>query len=529
MNRLLLLLLLYVVPAVSQTTKTSTVPGQVPDEPAKGKIEEGASGALNATRFPGAPDIGLQINSAMASFPANANGDHCGEVLVPAGTWYVSTPILKPTCGVIRGQGKNNTHLMPSSSYSFSAHPALVIIESATTPPIHQTGGIYDLSIESGTSIKKGTIGVFSGGDPGDSSVNRPPGTISPANGWGEGQTFEHVRVYGFDKGWEGGGNTFWINWYDPDLVGNNVGVYELTSATDSGEAISFYGGKIVANQQGAFNGALWENRLFGVGVDFNSSGAEFPNIANAVIYAYGCHFEIGNGYFYSSGGSGSFYDYNSVFLQDNMTGGPAPRAAFPYLFAMSGNGNFSLTSSNVYSALKGISELVHFTNAANYLGTLTINQITGNGNGAIPAFYQAGFAPTPNTYINARFNLNIPAYSGAAQFFGSSVAFTGRGAGIMFSLNDLTPSAPSPKKRFFMSGGSWYVGNSEGTSNILQQTDAGALAWGNGTPIANSSAVPQVASPSVNQAACIKSAGPPVVIGYCSTAVSSGGTCSCK
>lgn len=43
------------------------------------------------------------------------------------------------------------------------------------------------------------------------------------------------------------------------------------------------------------------------------------------------------------------------------------------------------------------------------------------------------------------------------------------------------------------------------------------------------SNAVPVVASPMVGQATCIKAAGPPVVIGYCSTAVGSGGACTCN
>jgi hypothetical protein len=34
---------------------------------------------------------------------------------------------------------------------------------------------------------------------------------------------------------------------------------------------------------------------------------------------------------------------------------------------------------------------------------------------------------------------------------------------------------------------------------------------------------------PTVGQAACIKAAGPPVVIGYCSTVVGAGGTCTCN
>ena len=41
--------------------------------------------------------------------------------------------------------------------------------------------------------------------------------------------------------------------------------------------------------------------------------------------------------------------------------------------------------------------------------------------------------------------------------------------------------------------------------------------------------AVPTVGAPTAGQAACIKAAGPPVVIGYCSTVVSSSGVCTCN
>lgn len=49
------------------------------------------------------------------------------------------------------------------------------------------------------------------------------------------------------------------------------------------------------------------------------------------------------------------------------------------------------------------------------------------------------------------------------------------------------------------------------------------------GTITNGSNTVPNVGTPTVNQAACIKAAGPPVVIGYCSTVVSSGGACTCN
>ncbi len=43
------------------------------------------------------------------------------------------------------------------------------------------------------------------------------------------------------------------------------------------------------------------------------------------------------------------------------------------------------------------------------------------------------------------------------------------------------------------------------------------------------SNTAPMVGTPTVGQAACIKAAGPPVVIGYCSTVVSAGGGCTCN
>ncbi|WP_263354526.1 glycoside hydrolase family 55 protein [Acidicapsa acidisoli] len=50
-----------------------------------------------------------------------------------------------------------------------------------------------------------------------------------------------------------------------------------------------------------------------------------------------------------------------------------------------------------------------------------------------------------------------------------------------------------------------------------------------NEPPHGSASSVPQVGSPAAGHAACIKSAGPPVVIGFCSTAVSPSGACSCN
>jgi len=48
-------------------------------------------------------------------------------------------------------------------------------------------------------------------------------------------------------------------------------------------------------------------------------------------------------------------------------------------------------------------------------------------------------------------------------------------------------------------------------------------------TIISGSNSVPVTGSPTVGQASCIKSSGPPIVIGYCSTVVGAGGACTCN
>jgi hypothetical protein len=61
-----------------------------------------------------------------------------------------------------------------------------------------------------------------------------------------------------------------------------------------------------------------------------------------------------------------------------------------------------------------------------------------------------------------------------------------------------------------------------------LQLSSSGA-SIGGGVTISSSTVVPQIGTPTVGHAACIKSAGPPVVIGYCSTVVDASGLCTCN
>lgn len=69
-------------------------------------------------------------------------------------------------------------------------------------------------------------------------------------------------------------------------------------------------------------------------------------------------------------------------------------------------------------------------------------------------------------------------------------------------------------------------VGTSSSVGNN-QKLDS--ISIGAGASTNNSSSIPQTGTTTPNRAACVKAAGPPVVIGYCSTAVDRSGVCTCN
>jgi len=60
--------------------------------------------------------------------------------------------------------------------------------------------------------------------------------------------------------------------------------------------------------------------------------------------------------------------------------------------------------------------------------------------------------------------------------------------------------------------------------------TSTGSVKWGgSAVTIASSTLVPQVGTPTAGQVACIKSSGPPVIIGFCTGTVSGTSSCTCN
>jgi hypothetical protein len=171
------------------------------------------------------------------------------------------------------------------------------------------------------------------------------------------------------------------------------------------------------------------------------------------------------------------------------------------------------------------------------------------NGTAAVPSDWviqhllQSGFdqiaftPPAPGTYPG------VPAVI-LPQLF-TATSSSGNASGVQLKLQSSTWNGTGP------SFPGWILQSTVGTGTnpdsilslspynntgtpalqIHSNTDIlNALQWGGGVQINTSSSVPQVGSaPLSGHAACIKSSGPPVVIGYCSTFVSSTGTCTCN
>ncbi len=78
----------------------------------------------------------------------------------------------------------------------------------------------------------------------------------------------------------------------------------------------------------------------------------------------------------------------------------------------------------------------------------------------------------------------------------------------------------------FAASGQANPVVSSYPAAGVVVATGNPASPWGTSL---SANGFAYVGTPTANQAACIKSAGPPVVIGYCSTVVGSGGGCTCN
>lgn len=192
-------------------------------------LSAGLFAEINAATQPGA-DIGEKVNHAFASFPGG-----CGTVVIPAGTYTFSTTIVKPRCGIIRGESGYGTTL----KFSPSKRPAIVVADTKGDGH-YAPGVIADLSLVGPGQDKDGSIGIFIGGD--------PDGVYIARNAYGDFQNFNRVRITDFSIGVSFGMNAWRDAFLETMITGNRIGVYLGPKSGNTAEATGFTNSQIQNN-----------------------------------------------------------------------------------------------------------------------------------------------------------------------------------------------------------------------------------------------------------------------------------------
>jgi hypothetical protein len=361
------------------------------------------NGALNATLYPGTPDIGVQVNNAIAALPAT-----CGSVYIPTGSYNFATTINKPRCVKLVGAGAQST-ILNWTPMSGTAVKAFDTLGGQFQYPM---GYIADLTL-SGTGLTNTAIGLFIG----DLT------SCTTACGFGDHQSFDHIRIMNFGTGIQWGQNAWSNNFHESLLTSNGVGLYFPTGLSNSGEGLDFFGTVIQNNTIGLNLLGFADFYFYGGSCDYNTSGCGNVNAAQF----YGVHFEQLSGYILTvvDGTSQPHVEIIGGWAQL-----AAPTGTDPAFFFVN-----SATATNPYFKLDGVFVLpVHtVTNLVNWHGSGGAAQLIIED---LP--YSPSFAGNVSAYMNAPcnfFGCRIQDNEGAFVYTSANSAVTPDGVATYKSV----------------------------------------------------------------------------------------------
>ena len=465
------------------------------------------NGVVYASQYAGR-DIGAKVNAAIADI----NG--CGQVVVAPGSFTWSTPVVKPRCVRLVGASSPGTVL----NFVGTSGCAITISDGGS-PNLYSSGGIEDLTLN-GSGLSNTAIGICIG----DSSHTD----------WADHQNLNRLKIMNWNTGVTWGANAWSTTVLESVITDNNTGIYYPTGLFNSGEAIAFIGTRIQNSRVVGINQPGFSDFYFyGSSCDYNATCAIVT-----IAHFYGMHFEtgppsrmvtvgaagsalpsveiIGGDIVYTTG-SGTFSDIIYV----NSTNNPMFKISGTYI-------NISVGAT--------LSELVNW-NGSGAFAQLDIEDIPYMG------------APVPSLTNTSCLFVGCYIHDGSlgvyANNFNGGHITTGGDA----TFNSVETDSPNGAGLGAHGGFGIIHGNASGlalwpsavgtgTPGFMTTTtfnftpfDAAfkSLRLNGGTIIKNTNLIPQVGTPIVGQAACIKAAGPPVVIGYCSSVVSAGGACTCN
>jgi hypothetical protein len=253
--------------------------------------------------------------------------------------------------------------------------------------------------------------------------------------------------------------------------------------------------------------------------------------------------------------GSGGISPYGIDFEVSNT-------ASRDVRFEFEDNQIAGITTSGVYSStsvptIEYWDNLVTSNFGRSSVSGLTLPQVSGiatfytpivssaDGDTVLPGttyLPSLGSATSTTNYSSNTFIIQSSYWTGSASNSASWSLSSSHGSGSNPSNNlNLSFSGDSSYTSLVIganlqvTGGGYYIGSNEVIpSSATGYTGSGKVVLSTsptftGTITDGSNTIPTVGSTTAGQASCTKSVGPPVIIGYCSTVVSSSGSCTCN
>lgn len=236
-------------------------------------------GSLHPPTWCSGADLGAWINAALAHMPGNGITPHgCGVIQLPyQSSLRFTTTIVKPRCTLI---DLNQSTIL----WSGSSREAIIVADTYTAAPPNP-GGIRNGRIFGGTG---GTIsisnGIFLGGD--------PAGVISPYGAGANNQSFDDLVVQNFTDNYVVGNNAYQDTWLAGTIaLSGRAGIHFIAKGYNEGENFSFHGTTFLNNQRHDVlvdAGAFAEINALGAAFDYasrdsiSSSGQLFVNASSS-------------------------------------------------------------------------------------------------------------------------------------------------------------------------------------------------------------------------------------------------------
>ncbi len=211
--------------------------------------------------------------NARILFPAQPNG---------AAAVYKTTTIRVLRSQVLQGEERSSSRLLCTSS----SLPCVLFGDTIGTGDHSiSNGGISDMTLSGPGGAT--SIGLFLGGD--------PSGRFAPAGNFANALSFYNLRVQNFHNGIQFGNNAFLDSFFSALIANNGNGVYIPSGVTNTGEAVSFYGGAMGNGSIGICNLAGAQIFVFGMSFDYNGNAVK---MFGGQLTAAGVHFEQNGGPF---------------------------------------------------------------------------------------------------------------------------------------------------------------------------------------------------------------------------------------